>query len=85
MNGIKKDFGSLDSLQKQLSAAAVGVQGSGWAWLGYNKGTQRLQIATCANQDPLQATTGKQSSFLFLLSFICDHTQILKYRLTILL
>lgn len=59
LESIKKDFGSLDNLQKQLSAAAVGVQGSGWAWLGYNKGTQRLQVATCANQDPLQATTGK--------------------------
>ena len=59
LESINKDFGSLDILQKQLSAAAVGVQGSGWAWLGYNKGTQRLQIAACANQDPLQATTGK--------------------------
>jgi Fe-Mn family superoxide dismutase len=31
---------------------------SGWGWLGYNKTTSRLEIATCANQDPLQATTG---------------------------
>lgn len=29
------------------------LQGSGWAWLGYNKGTKRLEIAACANQDPL--------------------------------
>ena len=26
-------------------------QGSGWGWLGYNKATGRLQIATCANQE----------------------------------
>lgn len=31
---------------------------SGWGWLGYNKSTGRLEVATCANQDPLQATTG---------------------------
>jgi Fe-Mn family superoxide dismutase len=55
---IKKDFGSLDNLKAQLSAVSVGVQGSGWGWLGYNKQTKRLQLAACANQDPLEATTG---------------------------
>lgn len=59
MNGcIERCFGSLENLQKQMSAAAVAVQGSGWAWLGYNQDRKHLQIATCANQDPLQATTG---------------------------
>lgn len=56
---IKKDFGSFDKMVTQLSNASVGVQGSGWGWLGYNKQDQRLQVATCSNQDPLQATTGK--------------------------
>ena len=37
-----------------MSAATVAVQGSGWGWLGFNKEANRLQIATCANQDPLQ-------------------------------
>lgn len=59
---IKKDFGSFDKMVTQLSNAAVGVQGSGWGWLGFNKQDQRLQVATCANQDPLQATTGKIST-----------------------
>ena len=31
---------------------------SGWGWLGFNKKHNRLEIATCANQDPLLATTG---------------------------
>jgi Fe-Mn family superoxide dismutase len=57
-DAIKKDFGSLDNLKAQLSAVTVGVQGSGWGWLGYNKQTKRLQLAACANQDPLEATTG---------------------------
>lgn len=46
-------------LQDQLSAAAVAVQGSGWAWLGIHRDTKKLHIATCANQDPLEPTTGK--------------------------
>ncbi|CAL1273890.1 unnamed protein product, partial [Larinioides sclopetarius] len=53
LHAIKSDFSSLDNLKNLLSAAAVGVQGSGWAWLGYNPVSKRLQIATCANQDPL--------------------------------
>lgn len=50
---IDKEFGSFSALQEKFSAAAVGVQGSGWAWLGFNKAQGRLEIATCANQDPL--------------------------------
>lgn len=46
-------------MKNQLAAASVGVQGSGWGWLGYNKQSKKLQIATCLNQDPLQATTGE--------------------------
>jgi len=55
---IKRDFGSFDNFKAALSAASVGVQGSGWGWLGYNAVAKRLEIATCPNQDPLQATTG---------------------------
>ena len=32
--------------------------GSGWGWLGYNAATKRVEVASCANQDPLKATTG---------------------------
>lgn len=51
-------FGDLETLKNQLSASTVAIQGSGWGWLGWNPTSQRLEIATCANQDPLQATTG---------------------------
>uniref|UniRef100_A0AC34RC67 Superoxide dismutase n=1 Tax=Panagrolaimus sp. JU765 TaxID=591449 RepID=A0AC34RC67_9BILA len=34
---IKHDFGSVENLQKQLSAITIAVQGSGWGWLGYDK------------------------------------------------
>lgn len=37
---------------------SLSLSPSGWGWLGYNKSTGRLEVATCANQDPLHATTG---------------------------
>lgn len=55
---IDKTFGSLDAFKKEFTGATVAVQGSGWGWLGFNKKTQKIQIATCFNQDPLEATTG---------------------------
>jgi Fe-Mn family superoxide dismutase len=57
-NMIDAQFGSLSNMQATMSAASVGVQGSGWGWLGYDTKNSKLSIATCANQDPLEATTG---------------------------
>lgn len=34
------------------------MQGSGWGWLALQKETGKLVVATTANQDPLQPTTG---------------------------
>lgn len=34
---IEAQWGSLQKLQETMSAATVGVQGSGWGWLGYVK------------------------------------------------
>lgn len=58
---LNRDFQNMENFKKEMKAAAVAVQGSGWAWLGYNKKTKLLQIAACPNQDPLEATTGEQS------------------------
>ncbi|CAM9970278.1 unnamed protein product [Chrysoparadoxa australica] len=55
---IDQQYGGLDGLKSKLSAATVAIQGSGWGWLGYDKVNSKLAIATCANQDPLEATTG---------------------------
>ncbi|CAO3692285.1 unnamed protein product [Rhizopus stolonifer] len=52
-SAIDGEFGSFDAFVKEFNAAAAGVQGSGWAWLGYNKAAKRLEIATTPNQDPL--------------------------------
>jgi Fe-Mn family superoxide dismutase len=53
LKAIEADFGSFQNFTDTFSAKAVAVQGSGWAWLGYNKNTKRLEIVTCDNQDPL--------------------------------
>lgn len=58
LEAIKRDFGNVSNMQERLSAASIGVQGSGWGWLGYNKTEKKLQISTCPNQDPLEPTTG---------------------------
>jgi len=55
---VNSCFGDFDSMKEQMSTAAITVQGSGWGWLGYNTKTGRIEVATCANQDPLEATTG---------------------------
>jgi Fe-Mn family superoxide dismutase len=55
---INESFGDFEKMKAELSAKSVAVQGSGWGWLGYNAVTGRIEVATCANQDPLQATTG---------------------------
>jgi len=50
---IDRDFGGLENLKKEMNAATLGIQGSGWSWLGLNEKNGRLEIATKANQDPL--------------------------------
>ncbi|KAI0083126.1 manganese superoxide dismutase [Irpex rosettiformis] len=50
---VEKEFGGLEVLKKKLNAATAAIQGSGWGWLGLNPETKRLEIVTCANQDPL--------------------------------
>jgi Fe-Mn family superoxide dismutase len=58
LNLINKQFGSLQAFIDKFNAIAGPVQGSGWCWLGWNKDTKNLNVATTANQDPLEATQG---------------------------
>ncbi|KAM3965680.1 superoxide dismutase 2 [Aphomia sociella] len=77
LKAVEKDFGSLENMKNQLATASVGVQGSGWGWLGYNKQSKKLQIATCQNQDPLQATTGLIPLFGI---DVWEHAYYLQYK-----
>lgn len=67
---INKDFGSVDAMKAQLSAATVAVQGSGWGWLGFNKQKGSLQIATCANQVCILGIAFQQTIIFLSLSSI---------------
>jgi Fe-Mn family superoxide dismutase len=50
---IHRDFGSFEAFKEKFNAITIAIQGSGWGWLGYNKTQKRLELAVCANQDPL--------------------------------
>ncbi|KAI7859573.1 Manganese/iron superoxide dismutase [Circinella umbellata] len=53
LKAIETKWGSFDEFIAKFNAASAGVQGSGWGWLGYNKESKQLEIATTPNQDPL--------------------------------
>ena len=76
-NMINEQFGSLEGLQTAMNAACMAIQGSGWGWLGYDQVGKRLAIAACANQDPLQASTGLVP---LLAVDIWEHAFYLKYK-----
>lgn len=74
---INNSFPSVEAMKQTMSAAAVSVQGSGWAWLGYNKETHKLVVAATANQDPLQPTTGLVPLFGI---DVWEHAYYLQYK-----
>lgn len=46
-------FGSVDKFTAQFNAAAIAVQGSGWAILGYNPAFRRLELLQCEKHQNL--------------------------------
>lgn len=50
---ITAKWGNFAAFKAAMNAGGVGVQGSGWVWLGVSKATKELAIVTCANQDPI--------------------------------
>lgn len=74
---LAQQFVSFEDFKTKMTAATVAVQGSGWGWLGYNKTSGAMQIAACANQDPLEATTG----LIPLLGIdVWEHAYYLQYK-----
>lgn len=47
---IDEDFGSFEEFQKHFAAAALGLQGSGWSVLAYDKIGERLVIEQMTDQ-----------------------------------
>ncbi|VDL89328.1 unnamed protein product [Schistocephalus solidus] len=76
-DAIKRDFGSFENFITRMTAKTVAIQGSGWGWLGLCPVSKRLQISTCANQDPLEGTTGLKP----LLGIdVWEHAYYLQYK-----
>jgi len=50
---IKRDFGSFDTFKAHFSAAAKGVEGSGWGLLHYRPADGRLLVLQAENQHKL--------------------------------
>lgn len=73
---IKNTFGSFETFIEKFSAAAVAIQGSGWQWLGFNKATGQLAMASCANQDPLST----QGIVPLLGIDVWEHAYYLQYK-----
>lgn len=74
---INESFTSMEDMKQRMSNAAVAVQGSGWAWLGYCRETDRLRIATTSNQDPLEPSTGLVPLFGI---DVWEHAYYLQYK-----
>ncbi|GMT00603.1 hypothetical protein PENTCL1PPCAC_22777 [Pristionchus entomophagus] len=77
ISAINRDFGSMAKMQDKLSAATIGVQGSGWGWLGICPENKKLAIRTLSNQDPLEATTGLVPLFGI---DVWEHAYYLQYK-----
>jgi superoxide dismutase, Fe-Mn family len=73
---LEKNFGSFDAFKEKFNAMTVGIQGSGWGWLGYNKNLKRLEMTTCANQDPLST----QGVIPILGVDVWEHAYYLQYK-----
>ena len=72
---IDKQFGSLSGFQEQLTKSAIGVFGSGWAWLNLDQ-QGILHIETTPNQDS-PITAGKTP---ILGIDVWEHAYYLKYQ-----
>ncbi len=76
MHALEKKYGTIQNFIDKMSSAAVGIQGSGWAWLGYCPASDCFRIVTCANQDPLST----QGLIPLLGIDVWEHAYYLQYK-----
>ena len=73
---IEEDFNSFENFKEKFNSITVAIQGSGWGWLGFNKESRRLEIATTSNQDPLSS----QKLIPLLGVDVWEHAYYLQYK-----
>lgn len=73
---IERDFGSFEAFQEHFNGAALGLQGSGWAVLGYDHIGERLVIEQMTDQ---QGNLSVNLTPLLLLD-MWEHAFYLQYK-----
>jgi Fe-Mn family superoxide dismutase len=73
---IAQDFGSFDAFKAQLSAAAMGIQGSGWASLAWEPMAKKLVVEQVYDH---QGNIGNATLPLLVLD-MWEHAFYLQYR-----
>lgn len=76
LNQINADFGNYETFKKEFSAAAVAVEGSGWAILCWNCMFQKLVILTAEKHQDLTQWAVKP----LLILDVWEHAYYLKYQ-----
>ncbi|MCE2754909.1 MAG: superoxide dismutase [Ignavibacteriae bacterium] len=76
MNAIITSFGSFEQFKKQFTAAAIAVEGSGWALLHYRKDDGALIILQAENQHKLSSW----NTVPILGIDVWEHAYYLKYQ-----
>ncbi len=76
LNQINTDFGNFETFKKEFSAAAVAVEGSGWAILCWNCMFQKLVILTAEKHQDLTQWAVKP----LLILDVWEHAYYLKYQ-----
>ncbi len=73
---INKDFGSFEGFQKQLSAASVAVEGSGWGVLAYDPTSEQLLVLQAEKHQDLTVW----GAVPLLVMDVWEHAYYLKYQ-----
>ena len=73
---LENAFTSFDIFKEEFSKKAIAVQGSGWAWLGYNKLYKTLEVTTTQNHE----TISSYGLIPLLIVDVWEHAYYLQYR-----
>lgn len=73
---IARDFGSFEGFTKHFQAAAGAVEGSGWAWLVWDRFSRRLMIQQMEKQQDMLMT----SAIPLLGCDVWEHAYYLRYQ-----